>query len=164
MFGRKPEPKHLIVEVARADAAKPSQPEVRAHKFVLTDADGHTRAQMQCVKGGAVALTFHNDEGRMGMLLGLDPDQSPTLAFMKDGKAKANLELDSKTHQPSLTLHSEGKSKVEIGFDKTDNAAVRLHDDDGQLRMSISLSADGSAQIKLFDKRGYVVSQMPNQV
>ena len=162
MFGRKVEPKHLVVKISRADAKKPSHAELRAHKFVLTDVDGNTRAQMQCVKEGAVALTFHEDDGKMGMLLGLDPHQSPTLAFVKDGKAKANLELDPRAHQPSLTLHSKGKAKVEVGFDKTDNAAVRLHDDEGQLRLSISLSADGSAQIKLFDRRGYVVSQMPN--
>lgn len=161
MFNKKKtEPQHLIIQVAKADSKKPSEPELRANRFVLTDSEGHTRAQLQCVKGGAVALTFHDDDGKMGLLIGLDPDHSPTLAFVKDGKMKANLDLDKKSHEPSLTLHSKGKAKVEVGFDKTDSAAIRLHDETGSLRASLSLSSNGDAQLKLFDQRGYVVNEV----
>lgn len=161
MFGKKkPEPQHLIIEVAKSDAKKPSESELRAQKFVLTDEQGKTRAQFQCVAGGAVALTFHDGEGKMGLLLGLDPHQSPTLAMVKDGRMKANLELDQKTSQPMMSLHGKGKQKIEMGFDKTDNAAVRFHDEDGSLRMTLSLSSKGDAQIKLFDHKGYVVNEM----
>lgn len=160
MFGKKKTPQHLIIEVANPDAAKPSQDEVRAHKFVLTDAQGKARAQLQCAHGGAVALSFHDDRGKMGLLLGLDPDQSPTMAFVKDGKMKVNLDIDKSTQEPTLSLNGGGKSRVEVGFDKTSNASLRLHDTDGSLRVSISLSAKGDAQVKLFDSRGYVTSEM----
>jgi hypothetical protein len=160
MFGKKKQPQHLIIQVNRSDAKKPSQDEVRANKFVLTDIDGNTRAQLQCVAGGAVALTFHDDDGKMGMLLGLNPQQSPTLACVKDGKMKVNLDLDPKSHSPSLTLHGGGKSKVDVGFDKSDNASMQLHDQQGNVRVSISLSASGDAEVKLFDHRGYVVREM----
>ena len=161
MFGKKkPKPQHLIIEIASSDKKKPSQPEIRANKFVLTDDDGLTRAQFQCAAGGAVALTFHDDQGKMGVLLGLDPSQNPTLAFVQNGQKKANLDIDKGTEQPSLTLHGAGKSRVNVGFDKTDNASLRLTDEAGNLRVSISLSAAGDAQVKLFDHRGYVVSEM----
>lgn len=157
---KKKEPQHLVVEVSSADNKKPSEGEVRAQRFVLTDSEGNTRAQLQCVDGGAVALTFHNDKGKMAMLLGLDPDQDPTFAFIKDGKKKASFELDKQTSQPSLSLHGSEKSKVEIGFDKTDNASVRLCDNEGSVRLSISLSAKGDAQVKLFDKKGYIQNEL----
>ena len=159
MFGKKKKD-HLIIEVANPDAAKPSQAEVRAHKFILTDAKGKARAQLQCAKGGAVALSFHDDKGKMGLLLGLDPDQSPTMAFVKDGQMKLNVDIDKATEEPSISLKGGGKSKVEVGFDKTSNASLRLHDAEGSLRLSISLSANGDAQVKLFDRRGYVVNEM----
>lgn len=157
---KKPEPQHLIIEVSSADKKKPSEPEIRAEKFVLTDSDGNTRAQLQCAGGGAVALTFHDDKGKMGLLLGLDPNQSPTVAFVKDGKMKANVELDKSTQQPQITLAGAGKSKVEVGYDKTENASLRLKDNDGHLRLSISLSAKGDAQVKLFDKAGYTQNEL----
>ena len=161
MFGRKKkEPQHLVIEVASSDAAKPSQDEVRANKFVLTDVDGKARAQLQCAGGGAVALTFHDAKGKMGLLLGLDPEQSPTMAFVKDGKMKVNLDINKNTQEPTLSLKGGGKSKVDVGFDKTSSASLRLHDADGALRVSISLSAKGDAQVKLFDSKGYVVSEM----
>jgi len=161
MFGRKKSgTQHLIIEVAKPDPYKPPKDEIRANKFVLTDVEGHARAQLQCAGGGAVALTFHDDKEKVGLLLGLDPDQSPTLAFVKNGKMKVNLDLDKSSEEPTLSLKGSGSSKVEVGFDKAENAAIRLHDNDGSLRVSISLSADGDAQIKLFDRRGYVVGEV----
>lgn len=160
---KKPEPHHLVIEIARSDKKKPSEPEIRANKFVLTDSEGQTRAQFQCSTGGAVALTFHDDAGKMGVLLGLDPAQNPTLAFVRNGQMKANLDIDKKSEQPSLTLHGSGKSRVEVGFDKTDNASLRMTDEDGNVRASISLSAKGDAQIKLFDHNGYVVNEVKSK-
>lgn len=160
---KKPEPQQLVIEVSNADKKKPSEPEIRAQKFVLTDVDGNTRAQLQSAGKGAVALTFHDDKGKMGMLVGLDPNQSPTLAFVKDGKMKANIDLDKKTNQPSLTLSGGGKSKVEVGFDKTEAASIRLHDTDGALRLSLSLSAKGDAKVKLFDKQGYTLNELKSE-
>lgn len=162
MFGRKKpqQPQQLIIEIAKSDKKKPSEPEIRANKFVLTDPEGTTRAQFQCAAGGAVALTFHDDDGKMGLLLGLDPAQNPTLAFVQKGQMKANLDIDKNTGQPSLSLQGSGKSKVEVGFDKTDNASLRLHDEAGNLRASLSLSARGDAQLRLFDQNGYVVNQV----
>ena len=158
MFGRK-KPQHLIIEVNKTNS-KPSEDEVRARKFVLTDNEGNPRAQLQAVPGGAVALTFHDDDGKIGMLLGLDPEQSPTMALLQDGKRKLNVELDKKTHQPNVSIEGSGSSHIEVGYDKTDNASIRLHDGQGCLRASLSLSADGSAQLKLFDQRGYVVGEV----
>jgi hypothetical protein len=163
MFGKKKKPQQLVIEIANSDKKKPSEPEIRANKFVLTDTDGATRAQFQCSAGGAVALTFHDDAGKMGVLLGLDPNQNPTLAFVRDGHMKANLDIDNKTEQPSLTLHGSGKSRVEVGFDKTDNASLRMTDEMGNVRASISLSAKGDAQIKLFDNKGYVVNEVKSK-
>lgn len=159
MFGKK-KPQQLIIEVASSDKRKPSEPEIRANKFVLTDTEGLTRAQFQCAAGGAVALTFHDDTGKMGVLLGLDPDQNPTIALVRDGRMKANLDIDRATQQPKLSLHGGRKSKVEIGFDKTDNASLRLTDEAGNLRVSLSLSARGDAQLRLFDANGYVVNEL----
>jgi hypothetical protein len=156
---KKPKPQQLVIEVAKSDKKKPSEPEIRANKFVLTDSEGATRAQFQAAPGGAVALTFHDDAGKMGLLLGLDPAQNPTLAFVREGQMKANVGIDGKTDQPSLTLSGSGKSRVDVGFDKTDNASVRLTDETGSLRMSLSLSAKGDAQIKLFDQNGYLVNE-----
>lgn len=163
MFGKKPqqpEPVQLVVEVSRADAKKPSDSEVRAHKFVLTDSDGSTRAQLQSAGRGAVALTFHDTDGKMGMLLGLDPHGSPTIAMMKDGKVKAGVELDKVNSQPLITLRGAGESKVEVGYDGKDNASVGLHDTSGNLRVSITLDAHGEAQVKIFDKNGYAQSEL----
>lgn len=164
MFGKKPqpqpEPSHLVVEVTRADAKKPSQAEVRAHKFVLTDKDGLTRAQLQCAGKGAVALTFHDGDGKMGMLLGLDPNQSPTVAMFKDGKVKAGIELDKANSQPLISLRGAAESKVEVGYDGKDNASVGLHDANGKLRVSITLDSKGDAEVRIFDKNGYVTSQL----
>lgn len=164
MFGRKPqqppEPAHLVVEVSKADAEKPSQSEVRAQKFVLTDKDGATRAQLQSAGKGAVALTFHDGDGKMGMLLGLDPHQSPTVAMFKDGKVKAGIELDKTNQQPLVTLRGAADSKMEVGYDGKDNASVALHDTNGKLRVSITLDAQGDAQVRVFDKNGYVQSQL----
>ena len=163
MFGKKPqqpETTHLVVEVSKADAKKPSQPEIRAHKFVLTDKDGLTRAQLQCAGKGAVALTFHDGDGKMGMLLGLDPNQSPTLAMFKDGKVKAGVELDKTNNQPLLTLRGAAEGKVEVGYDGKDNALVGLHDANGKLRVSITLDSKGDAEVRIFDKNGYVKSQL----
>ena len=165
MFGKKkkPQPQQLIIEVAKSDKKKPSEPEIRANKFVLTDTDGNTRAQFQAASGGAVALTFHDDDGKMKMLLGLDPAQNPTLAFMEKGQMKANLDLDKTTGQPKLSLQGTGKSKVEVGFDKTDNASVRLHDEAGNVRASFSLSAKGDAQLRIFDNKGYLVNELKSK-
>lgn len=159
MFGRKKQPQHLIIEVNKTNS-KPVEDEVRASKFVLTDDKGNPRAQLQAASGGAVALTFHQDDGKVGMLLGLDPHQSPTLTFIQDGKRKVNVEIDKQTKQPNLTLEGAGSSKIDIGYDKTENASVRLHDSEGCMRVSLSLSANGDAQLKLFDKRGYVVGEV----
>lgn len=160
MFGKKPEPQHLVVEVSKADAKKPSESELRAHKFVLTDKNGHTRAQLQSAGKGAVALTFHDSDGKMGLLLGLDPNQSPTLAFVKDGKVRAGLELDKKNDQPKLTLSGPGDATIDLGYDGKDNACVNLHDANGKVRVGITLSAKGDAEIKIYDKNGYVTSQV----
>lgn len=163
VFGRKPQPQettHLVVEVSKADVKKPSQSEVRTQKLVLTDKDGLTRAQLQCAGKGAVALTFHDGDGKMGMLLGLDPQQSPTLAMVKDGKVKVSVEVDKVNHQPLLTLRGPSESKVEVGYDGKDNSAVGLHDANGRLRVSISLDAKGDAEVRIFDKNGYIQSQL----
>lgn len=160
MFGKKPEPVHLVVEVSKADSQKPSENELRAQKFVLTDKNGDTRAQLQSAGKGAVALSFHDDDGKMGLLLGLDPNQSPTLAFVKDGKVRAGLELDKKSDQPKLTLSGSGDSKIDLGYDGKDNACVNLHDANGKVRVGITLSAKGDAEIKIYDKNGYVTSQV----
>lgn len=162
MFGKKPQPEttHLVVEVSKADSKKPSEPEIRAQKFVLTDRDGFTRAQLQCAGKGAVALTFHDGDGKMGMLLGLDPNQSPTMALFKDGKVKAGIELDKTNNQPLLTLRGAAESKVEVGYDGKDNASVGLHDANGKLRVSITLDAKGDAEVRIFDKNGYINSQL----
>jgi hypothetical protein len=164
MFGKKPQPQpesaHLVVEVTKADAKKPSQPEIRAHKFVLTDKDGRTRAQLQCAGKGAVALTFHDADEKMGMLLGLDPHQSPTIAMFKDGKVRAGVELDKTTSQPQISLRGAGEGKVEVGYDGKDNASVGLHDANGKLRVSISLDSKGDAEVRIFDKNGYITSQL----
>ncbi len=157
---KKPEPQQLIIEVNKADAKKPSEPETRTQKLVLTDVDGNTRAMLQCAGGGAVALTFHDDSGKMGMLLGLDPNQSPAMALVKDGKMKANLGLDKKTNEPALTLNGPDKSKVEVGYDKAETASLRLHDNEGNVRLSLSLTAKGEAQVKLFDRKGYTVKEL----
>jgi hypothetical protein len=160
MFGKKkPESQHLIIEIAPPIPGKPPKDEVRANRFVLTDTKGKARAQLQCAGGGAVALTFHDDQEKVGLLLGLDPNQSPTLAFVKDGKMKVNLDLDRKTHQPNLSVKGEGGSRVEVGFDESENAAIHLHDVGGSLRLSISLTAKGDAQIKLYDNKGYVTNE-----
>ncbi len=162
MFGKKPQPEtaHLVVEVSKADVKKPSEAEVRAQKFVLTDRDGHTRAQLQSAGKGAVALTFHDSDGKMGMLLGLDPQQSPTIAMVKDGKVKASVELDKENHQPLLTLRGSSEAKVEVGYDGKDGAVVGLHDSNGTLRVAISLDARGDAEVRVFDKNGYIHSQL----
>ncbi len=160
MFGKKSEPLHLVVEVSKADAKKPTENELRAQKFVLTDKNGHTRAQLQSAGKGAVALSFHDGDGKMGLLLGLDPNQSPTLAFVKDGKLRAGIELDKKNDQPKLTLNGSGDSKIDLGYDGNDNAAIHLHDTNGKVRVGITLSAKGDAEIKIYDKNGYVTSQV----
>jgi hypothetical protein len=150
MFGKKPQPQpesaHLVVEVTKADAKKPSQPE--------------TRAQLQCAGKGAVALTFHDADEKMGMLLGLDPHQSPTIAMFKDGKVRAGVELDKTTSQPQISLRGAGEGKVEVGYDGKDNASVGLHDANGKLRVSISLDSKGDAEVRIFDKNGYITSQL----
>jgi hypothetical protein len=163
MFGKKqppPEPTHLVVEVTKADAKKPSQAEIRANRFVLTDRDGFTRAQLQCAGKGAVALTFHDGDGKMGMLLGLDPNQSPTMAMFKDGKVKASVELDKTNDQPLISLRGPSDAKVEVGYDGKDNATVGLHDPNGTLRISITLDNKGDAEVKIFDKNGYMKGQL----
>lgn len=163
MFGKKPqqpEPAHLVVEVSRADVKKPSEAEVRAQKFVLTGSDGSTRAQLQSAGKGAVALTFHDSDGKMAMLLGLDPTGSPTIALVKDGKVRAGLELDRTNSQPRITLRGAGEGKIEVGYDGKDNASVGLHDSTGKLRVSISLDAAGEAQVKIYDKNGYTESEL----
>ena len=154
MFGKKPqpEPAQLVVEVSKNDARKPTEPEVRAQKFVLTDREGHTRAQLQSAGKGAVALTFHDTDGKMGMLIGLDPQQSPTIAMVKDGKVKASVELDKENHQPLLTLRGAAEGKSEMGCDGKDGAMLGLHDTNGKLRVAISLDARGDAEIRVFDK------------
>lgn len=159
MFGRKPksEPEQLIIEVAKSDAKKPTQQEIRAQKFVLTDGEGKTRARLQCAgKGGAVALTFHDGDEKMRLLLGLDPKQAPTLVMLEDGRPRAGLEVDAKTGQPSLTLSGTGESKIQAGFDAGNKATINLHDGTGQMRVSISLDANGQAQVALYDSKGYV--------
>ena len=162
MFGKKPhpEPAQLVVEVSKNDARKPTEPEVRAQKFVLTDREGHTRAQLQSAGKGAVALTFHDTDGKMGMLIGLDPQQSPTIAMVKDGKVKASVELDKENHQPLLTLRGAAEGKIEMGFDGKDGAILGLHDTNGKLRVAISLDARGDAEIRVFDKNGYIHSEL----
>ncbi len=162
MFGRKsqPEPTQLIVEVSKADVKKPTEPEIRAQKFVLTDREGHTRAQLQSAGKGAVALTFHDTDGKMGMLLGLDPQQSPTIAMVKEGKVKASVELDKENHQPLVTLRGAAEGKVEVGYDGKDGAVVGLHDANGKLRVAISLDSKGDAEVRIFDKNGYIHSQL----
>jgi hypothetical protein len=162
MFGKKPQPEatHLVVEVSKADAKKPSAPEIRANRFVLTDKDGFTRAQLQCAGKGAVALTFHDSDGKMGMLLGLDPNQSPTMAMFKDGKVKANIELDKTNNQPLISLRGAAESKIEVGYDGKDNSSVGLHDANGKLRVSITLDSKGDAEVRIFDKNGYMKGQL----
>jgi hypothetical protein len=162
MFGKKPQPEtsHLVVEVSKADAKKPSEPEIRAQKFVLTDRDGLTRAQLQSAGKGAVALTFHDGDGKMGMLLGLDPNQSPTIAMVKDGKVRAGVELDKTNNQPLITLRGGSESKIEVGYDGKDSASVGLHDANGKLRVAITLDSKGDAEVRIFDKNGYIKSQL----
>lgn len=162
MFRKKQpiEPLQLIVEVSKADAQKPSESEVRAQKFVLTDSNGFTRAQLQCAGKGAVALSFHDGDGKMGMLLGLDPNQSPTLAMLRDGKVKASLDIDKATNSPQLSLRGASESKIEAKFDDKDNAVIGLHDTSGKLRVSICLTASGDAEISIFDKNGYIKNQL----
>lgn len=162
MFGKKPQPEpvQLVVEVSKNDAKKPTEPEVRAQKFVLTDREGHTRAQLQSAGKGAVALTFHDSDGKMGMLLGLDPHQSPTIAMVKDGKVKASVELDKENHQPLLTLRGAAEGKIEVGFDGKDGAILGLHDTNGTLRVAISLDSRGDAEVRVFDKNGYIHSEL----
>ncbi len=159
MFGRKPksEPEQLVIEVAKSDAKKPTQQEVRAQKFVLTDGEGKTRAQLQSAgKKGAVALTFHDEDEKMRLLLGLDPKQAPTLVMLEDGRPRVGLELDGKTGQPNLTLSGAGESKIQAGFDGSNKATITVHDGTGQMRVSISLDPSGQAQVALYDHKGYV--------
>lgn len=159
-YGKEREPKQpmqLVIEVASSDKAKkrPAQPEVRARKFVLEDADCNVRAQLQSAGNGAVALTFHDQEGKMGVLLGLDPNQSPTLALVKEGKLKAGLEMDKTSGEPALTLSGPGKSKVVAGYDEKSHAHLDVVDIMGTVRVSITLDPSGKAEISVFDRKGF---------
>lgn len=165
MFGKKPaqEPTQLIVTVSKSDSKTPSEPEVRAGKFVLTDSEGFPRAQLQCAGKGAVALTFHGGDGKMGLLIGLDPNGSPTLAMMKDGKVRAGIDLDKDKGHAQLTLKGPLDSKIEAGYSDPDRASLGLTDANGKLRVSINLDLQGGAEIKIYDKNGYAVSQLKPQ-
>lgn len=155
------QPQQLIIEVATSNKGKSAaEAEIRAQKFVLEDGDGNVRAQLQSAGNGAVAMTFHDQKGKMGVLLGLDPNQSPTLALLKEGKMKAGIELDRQGGEPTLTLQGPGKSSVVAGYDADSRAVLGLHDTSGTLRVSITLDAKGRAQVAVFDQRGYAQEKL----
>lgn len=165
MFGKKPEkqPETLTIEVSKPQSGgrhKPAQGEVRAQKFLLEDGEGNIRAQLQSAGNGAVALTFHDNDGKMGLLVGLDPNQSPAVALVKEGQVKANVDLNRKTGHPSVKLSGPADSAIKLGFDAKDTAGLELHDQAGRLRVRISLTAQGEAEVALYDTKGYVREKM----
>ncbi len=161
MFGSQPkQPQHLTIEIPQANKKATGKAEVRARRFVLEDDEGGIRAQLQSAGNGAVALTFHDQGGKLGVLVGLDPKQNPTLALVKEGKMKAGLELDKESGQPALNLKGAADSQVTVGFDSKNNAEVSLTDQAGRLRVSITLAPNGEAQVALYDTKGYVREKM----
>lgn len=171
MFRRRPkpqpEPQVAQPEVQTPEPVAPPKEdplergELRAQKFVLLDSDGKTRAQLQAAgKGGAVALTFHDSDEKMRLLLGLDPRQAPTLAMIEGTDKRVEIGVDGKSGRPHLSLKAGGGSEVAVRFDEYDRASISLCDLKGQARVRISLEPDGRAEVALYDEKGYVAQKL----
>ncbi len=169
MFRRKPkpQPEPPPVEVPAPEPVPPpkedplEREELRAQKFVLLDSDGKTRAQLQAAgKGGAVALTFHDSDEKMRLLLGLDPRQAPTLAMLEGAEKRVEIGVDGKSGRPHMSLKAGGRSEVAVHFDEYDRASISLSDLKGQARVRISLEPDGRAEVALYDEKGYVAQKL----
>lgn len=167
MFGRKTKPEPPAVEAPAPNLEPPpkedplEREEFRAQKFVLLDSEGKTRAQLQAAgKGGAVALTFHDSDEKMRLLLGLDPRQAPTLAMLEGTDKRVEIGMDGKSGRPHLSLKAGGRSEVAVRFDEYDRASLSLSDTKGQARVRISLEPDGRAEVALYNEKGYVAQRL----
>lgn len=128
-----------------------SSKELRTRKLVLEDEKGNPRAELKASANGSVGLAFKNSKGKMSALFGIDPNQSPTLVMLKDGKVRASMD------RGKLTLTGVNNAKVTVGIDdKSGEAGLVLKDAKGITRVSVTMDSNGRTTIATHDEQGYI--------
>lgn len=126
--------------------------EIRAHRFVLQDADQNVRGVWQLDEEGAARLKILDSAGRARMNLSVLPDGAPGISLADDSDRR-RVVLGLLPDQTSTLVFADGGgvARVVLGVSRTGSSNLLFADDQGNSRVALGLDASGNSSLILPD-------------
>lgn len=137
-------------------------PEVRAKRFVLTDKDGKTRAELYGEPDGSIALRLADRNGVVRAGLSVGADGFPHLALNgADGRPRALLTARPDDWPTLVFFDKWGKRRLALDVGLGGWPVLALADERGDDRAVLQVAPDGTPVLVFFDKTGKVSWKAP---
>lgn len=137
-------------------------PEVRAKRFVLTDTDGKTRAELWGEPDGSIALRLADRNGVVRARLSVGADGFPHLALNgADGRPRALLTAKPDDWPNLVFFDKWGKRRLVLDVGLGGWSVLALADERGDDRAVLQVAPDGTPVLVFFDKTGKVSWKAP---
>lgn len=120
----------------------------------LMDAKGRTRIQLLARDQKGPILTLRGWEGPSRILIGLDPDDTPSINLLEGDHRGGHLFLTVRDGEPTLTLGlDDGQDTVTL-MQREDGASLSFSDRGQIHRVGMGISTDGKAGLNVSDRQG----------
>jgi len=146
----------------RGAAAEKAAPEIRATRFVLTDRDGKSRAELGTRPDGSVALRLADARGVNRATLSVAADGVSRLALHgADGRPRAQVTTGPDDWPSLVFFDKQGMRRAALDISLGGWPVFALADDRGDDRAVLQVVPDGTPVLVLFDKTGRVIWKTP---
>jgi len=143
--------------------AAPGDGIVEAEKFILRDAEGNVYAELSQgeEEGVVVALTLYDREGVRRAWLSVCENGSRGLVFPdNEGKAGVSLWLQP-NNSASLVFFGPGKSQVSLWQRTSGAGGLSLHGKEDESHAALNLDTEGMVHLSLRGREGKATFQVP---
>ena len=123
-------------------------------RLLLSDQEGETRARLVVKAGGEAGLFLLGNDARPSVMLGVDEKGSPYLQFDKNGEWRALLTVLPEG-TPVLTFVDEaGNSRFGISAEPDGSVGLILFDQDGKIRVLLDVDSSDLPGLLLSNEAG----------
>jgi hypothetical protein len=138
---------------------------IRAHQFVLEDADGNIRGGLNLTPEGGSRLVLKDRTGRERLRMTLLADGSPGISFADvDGRSRLVLGFLPDETANLVFADRFGRTRAVFGLMPDESSTLVFADGDGETRIGLGIDSRGGAGLTVFERDGGHGNGMPLSV